>query len=402
LRLLGQDWLIYPAITVPAALAIHGLTGQTGLLRSARDAVLTRLSWLLPLMAAIVLAFLAVLPVTSLVPLWATHFATALLLAAAAALGLLINSLYQDGTAPPPGRVRRIAASVAALELLPLAGLAAWALGLRVAEYGWTEDRIIAAAAITLAGVLALGYATSVWPGRNLPRGMARTNIAAACVAIALALALLTPLADPARLMVADQLARLASGAVPPDKFDFAALRSSGGRWGAAALQALAADPAGGVAATKAKQALAATPPNPARPLDPADLSQHVTILPAGQTAPPAFFAALASVSDPNWFAPCLRDNVRPCIARWLTLAEGRQVLLFFGATYPTLFAPDGQGVWQRIGQLPSGGNCTAIRQELESGTVETAPHPLPDLVAAGVRLTIDPPLGPCPKPRPP
>ncbi|HEV3018588.1 MAG TPA: hypothetical protein VGY49_06185 [Burkholderiaceae bacterium] len=51
---------------------------------------------------------------------------------------------------------------------------------------------------------------------------------------------LFSPIADPARLMVADQMARLRSGAVGPDKFDFGALKFDGARWGAPALAQLA------------------------------------------------------------------------------------------------------------------------------------------------------------------
>src|SRR5690348_7105618 len=194
------------------------------------------LSWLLPLMALFVAGFLASLPFTGLAPLWATRFATGLLLTTSAALVVLINAVHQDGQqehAPP--RVLRLAASLAALMLVPLMVIAAYALGLRVAQHGWTTDRIIAAASLVVAGCYALGYAwAALRPGRWLER-IEICNVVAAFVTLAALLALFTPIADPARLSVASQVARLESGAVAPDKFDFAYLRFDGARYGKAA-----------------------------------------------------------------------------------------------------------------------------------------------------------------------
>jgi hypothetical protein len=47
------------------------------------------------------------------------------------------------------------------------------------------------------------------------------TNIAMAFVVIVVLLALCTPLADPRRLSVEDQVARLETGKVKPEAFDY-------------------------------------------------------------------------------------------------------------------------------------------------------------------------------------
>ena len=71
---------------------------------------------------------------------------------------------------------------------------------------------------------------------------------------VAVILALFSPLADPARLSVADQVARLEAGKVTADKFDYAFLQNSSGRVGRAALARLAASDDADIAA-RAKEA---------------------------------------------------------------------------------------------------------------------------------------------------
>lgn len=63
----------------------------------------------------------------------------------------------------------------------------------------------------------------------------------AAFVAVGLLIALSSPVADPARLSVADQVARLETGEIAADKFDYSMLASKGVHYGFAALQRLKA-----------------------------------------------------------------------------------------------------------------------------------------------------------------
>jgi hypothetical protein len=116
-----------------------------------------------------------------------------------------------------------------------------WALGLRVAQHGWSADRVVAAALVGLAGALALGYAAAVIGRRQA--WLDRADAAVAMAAVVAIFCLMTPLADPARLMTASQMERLSSGATSPLRFDYRALKFDGARWGAAALARLSDDP---------------------------------------------------------------------------------------------------------------------------------------------------------------
>src|SRR5262249_24170265 len=158
---------------------------------------------------------------------WATRRGAQILLIAAAVLVVLINAAYQDGDEErQPSPFFSISIRAASLLLLPIVTLAAYAVWLRVAQYGWTTERIISVACVVVAAATAFGYASAVF----VPKLIARVNFAAALLVIAALVALFSPLADPARIAVADQVARLQSGKVGAAQFDYSFLRWGAGR----------------------------------------------------------------------------------------------------------------------------------------------------------------------------
>ena len=389
--ILQRRWFAFPATTLAVALSIHVTDVQPSLIRGIRVLALALFSWLLPLLAAILLAFLCSLPFLSLAPLWRTHFATALLLTAALLLVVLINSFYQDGAAEQTApRVRRLAGTVAAVELVPLVGLAAWALALRVGEYGWTAERIIAAASVTVCGCYALGYASAVVAVPRWLQRLEATNVVAAYVFLALVAALFSPLADPARLMVASQMARLAAGTVAPDTFDFAALKFDGARWGVAALTRLSQDSGGGAAAAiaaKARTALALTGRYGVTPAGP--VADRLTIYPAGSTLPTAFFDALAPWRASGVMPDCLRPYVAKCLVRMVTLEAGAPAIVLLDSFGGTLFEPDEKGRWHATARLDGATACEPVRRGIADEAIALRPHEWPDLVVGGERLAL-------------
>jgi len=240
-KLIKHQAFAFPATTVMFATAVQLTDVRANLVRGVRTVALTLLAWLLPLMALIATAFLLTLPFTGLEPLWKTKSATAILLVADAFLILLANAAYQDGT-ETTAVVLRWAARLAGVLLVPITVLAAYGLSLRIGQYGLSPDRIIAAACVLVAAGYAVGYAiAAVRPGIWM-KALEATNIAMAFVVIAVLLALCTPVADPRRLSVENQVKRLHAGKVKPDGFDFAFLRFNGGRVGRDALVALGKD----------------------------------------------------------------------------------------------------------------------------------------------------------------
>ncbi len=230
-------WL---ASAVAFGLGVHLTDADAGLTRGARQIGLALLSWLAILMTLILTAFLAALPFTGLEPLWDTKRATVLLLNAAATMILLVNAAFQAGD-PPKSAIIRAVVRFSAFPLFGVVALAALGLWLRVNQYGFTPARVLASAELLIVAVYAIGYvAAALRPGAWLSL-IKPVNIAAALFVAAILTALMTPIADPARIAVADQVARLDRGVVEPDDFDFGFLADQrSGHWGAAALKKLA------------------------------------------------------------------------------------------------------------------------------------------------------------------
>ncbi|PZR32461.1 DUF4153 domain-containing protein [Caulobacter segnis] len=243
-KLIGETAFAFPATGLMFAAAVHMAVQLTearaGLVRGVRTVGLVLLAWLLPLMVVIAGGFLASLPFTGLAPLWSTKAAASLLLSAAAALIILINAAYQDGL-EPPNAILRWAARLASLLLIPIVILTAYALWLRIHQYGLTPDRVMAVTYLIVATGFTVGYTLAALRSATWMKPLEPTNLVMAAVSVLLLIALFTPIADPARLSVGSQVKRLEAGKVSADKFDFQFLRFESGRYGRLALERLKA-----------------------------------------------------------------------------------------------------------------------------------------------------------------
>ncbi len=244
--LFREDAFIYLATGTMAGLGILiGRTRQRAV-QVMRQIVFALCTGLVPLLASIALLFILTLPLTGLQPLWQTRAAAAILLCMVFGLVLFTNAVYQDGATPPayPGWLRRVVE--AGLLTLPLyAGLAFYAVGVRIAQYGWTGERFWGVVLAAVASAYAVGYAIAVLrprPGQWLAP-LARSNKMLSWVVIALLLLVNTPVLDPYRIVVASQLQQLAQRGVTAttdllqDDLEF--LRFANGHRGYHAVQAL-------------------------------------------------------------------------------------------------------------------------------------------------------------------
>jgi hypothetical protein len=295
-QLIGQSWFVYLTTPVVFALAVQVADVRAGLIEGIRTLGLNLVSWLGPLLTLLCLAFLLFLPFTGLQPLWSTKAATPILLTAALVLAALINAAYQDGRRDPaPAVLLKLSARISAALLTPLVALAAYGTALRIGQYGLTPDRVIALAVLAVAAVLALGYLlAALLPGGWMKR-LEPTNITALVLALGVLLALFTPLADPARLSVDSQVARLRKGLVKPDRFDFEFLARHGQRYGRAALDLLKRRP-------DQIGELARTADAPGRSEAPAPqfLSPQYVVYPKGAVLPPDFLSMRWRADEPG------------------------------------------------------------------------------------------------------
>lgn len=381
-----KPWMAMPVTTVAFAMAVHLTDVRVGLIRGVRTVALTLLGWLTPLLAALALAFLAALPFTGLELLWKTGSATTTLISAAVTLVMLINAAYQDGDRPARLPLALdIATRLAGLLLTPLAGLAIYGLGLRIAQHGLSVDRIIAAAGLVILSVYAVGYGVAAVPPGRPMRRLEPTNVANAVLTIAIVLALLSPLANPVRLSVDSQVSRLKAGKIAPDAFDFDYLRVGTGRIGQDALRGLSREK--GVIGERARAILASPIGAPAP--SPKRLASAITVYPVGETLPAGFIAQ--SDTQPDSYCKAAGDL---CDAFLVDLnGDGRREVLLIAETRQQafVFSLQAGGEWTNIGVMEVVTCGKDLRPALKQGLVGLAPHPWSDLTVDGMRATMTP-----------
>jgi len=393
--LFSSPFFAYPAtsLVISFAVTLEGYEAST--LTSLRRYLLNVQTRLLPLAALIVLLYLAALPFAGLQPLWDTGYATPLMLCLQIAMITLTNAAWQDGLQPAPfsrpvqGLVR------AALALLPvLAALCVWSLSLRIAQYGWTVDRVWAAVLVFVCSLYGLAYAISSLGHAWLPT-LGTFNAGIAQILVATLLAIHTPLLDPQRISASSQLARLLSGQSDPEHFDYSYLRFSLGRAGDSALQHLAVLTNHAEAATisrKAKEALARRARYGGPTPDKGEIPNKLKAYPAGTPIAPAFIDYLSKRLEKDkdrrdYFISSLRGHADiPLLAIDLGEGEGQEYVLL-SPPFP-VFSGEHQE-WRQIGQIDFGGGApteTEIEKSLQNGEFSVQTRQWNDL-KLGARL---------------
>lgn len=241
--LLRECWFIALLFGGGFGAALGLLRERDTVVRLLQRVVTAVLSVLAPVLGVGLLIFLVSLPFTGLNALWdATRSTTPILLSCVIGALILANAVIgngEDEEATNP--VLRFAAMALALAIFPLAVVAANATGLRISQYGLTPDRLWAVVFVALASAYGLVYLFAVVRGRSGWATLVRPgNLRLAFGVVAIALVLATPILSFNALSTADQIARLDSGKIAPDKFDWAALAFDFGDPGKAALKRLA------------------------------------------------------------------------------------------------------------------------------------------------------------------
>ena len=363
----------------PSAIVGGALGAAVGLLRD-RDSVLALLhkvvrailSVLAPVLALGLACFVLALPFTGLAPLWQQTSATTplLLVCILGAVGLANsvagNSAEEEARAP----VLLWSAGALIAVLLPLAIVAAVSTGKRIGQHGFTPDRLWAAVFVGFAGAVAVGYLIALVRGRGRwPEALRRANVRLAAGLCLLALFLALPIVSFGAISARDQVARLESGRISPDRFDWAAMRFDFGSAGRGALQRLAA--AGPEALReRARQALAAESrwaiAEPAAPVRRPRLAVD-----GGAPLPPRLEEAIAAAHR------CTHDEAR---CRLAFPGEGEAVLFASNcdrcAAELTLFLrrPDGSWSAQHSDDLVPVADGAGATAGLAHGRVEIRP----------------------------
>ena len=367
--------------------------------------LLLRLMRLLaPPVAVVELIFVAALPVRGLGHLFGDLSAATALLATALASVLLVSIVVdQDEVEAAHGRVLAWSAR-GLMGLLPvLAGLAAWALALRVGQYGWTPDRVAAVALAAVVAGYALGYAWAL-TGRRWMARVRQANIGMAVFLIGLAGLWLTPALSPEGIAARSQLARFAAGQATVDQL---ALWQMQHDWGLAGERAIArlrglaqADPA--LAARLDRLATAQGPWEMAGPVaaEAADLASGLAVLPEGAALPEGLAGAIALGLTPREVEACAaQERVKPvpCLVVLADLSpvwSGPEAVFLHPAQRVAVFALE-NAAWRRAEALTFGAGPEPLGVNLIgallAGPVTTEPVDLRALQAGDWRITVTP-----------
>lgn len=201
--------------------------------------ILRLLRLLLPVVLVVMVVFIAALPFKGLSGIFDGLSAAAVLLAMAAMAATLVTTAIDqsDAEATDSRLLARATEALALILPVPVA-LGGYGVWLRVAQYGWTPDRVVAAVLAVLALGYGLIYAVAVLRGAGWMARIRQGNVSMALATVAVAAVLLTPLVNPERIAAASQLSRYERGLTSAGALDLAAF-DDWGRAGAGALARL-------------------------------------------------------------------------------------------------------------------------------------------------------------------
>ena len=225
--LLKEDWFSWMLAGLAFGGALGILRERDALVATLQKLVMVVFAVLAPVLAVALAAFLLSLPFTGLKGLWESDIpATPMLLLAGAGAILLVNAVIGDGRDErSPNSWLQRAALVLLVCILPLGILAGMSMGERINQYGWTPERIWGVVAVATAVADGLAAWWAVYKGRKEfddPLRPLQTQLAIGLSVLALFLAL--PIVDFGAISARSQLARLDSGKVKAEEFDWTAM----------------------------------------------------------------------------------------------------------------------------------------------------------------------------------
>ncbi|QKJ85558.1 DUF4153 domain-containing protein [Paramixta manurensis] len=348
-------------------------------------------SAVLPLHAAISLLFLAFLPFTGLTII--PHSVSATFLLSAMALVMMVMSAVVSSPGARalnyPGWLNNMV--MLAQLLTPLfALLAAYALWLRVAQYGWTPERIDAAVVVVIALLWSFGVA---W--LRCRRAAARIDALSVVILGLMALLWLllhSPAIDPYRITVKQQLARFEAGAARADGGDLY-LFSRAGRRGHQALLALQAHPqwledpqlTRGMLAQLLSGNDRLNPPD----LDGATLRQRITLRADSPPPPESWWQSISG--DNSYLVRTCVVASSSCMAWAMDLNNDGQVevLLYDRDQHAVHIFTQQHDQWRQIGQITPDNDGAGFDRAIRHGPLSTVEKPWRDVQLNGRRYPV-------------
>jgi hypothetical protein len=353
-------------------------------------AVLRLVRLFLPVVLVVMAVFLVALPFRGLDGL-AGGLSPALLLLTMVAGGISLVAIAVDRTDADATQspVLRQSARAMSLVLPVMAALAGWALWLRIADYGWSPERLFMALLAGLGLAYGLVYAVAVVRGAAWMEGIRRANVMLALGVILLAALWLTPVLNAERISAQSQLVRFETGKTPVEELDVYELRSWGkpGAEVLAALEAKAKEP--GQEALAARLAGESTDTESNRAALAAALGTMLPVQPATATGTRDMLLSVADTYQlEDWIGVC-KTPVVPgqagclmVVADLLPARPGEEAVLFLqrSAEYVEVtgvYLDDLGSVTTRTVQRPDGGYLNEETAARLMRTYQVTPPPV-------------------------
>ncbi|MDR0717146.1 MAG: DUF4153 domain-containing protein [Azoarcus sp.] len=308
--LLGMRWVrktIFSAwFSFPFnCLVFAWLAAQAGLDDSMAQRTLARCmrlcGWLYPMMAGIGILFVASW-IGGIEALLRTGRAATILLWFLALLIFFFNLHTRCGLEARPAKWLRWIAAAGWIAALPMLAVALYGLGLRIEQYGLSEERIWGLLAACIIAIFVLGYcahaAAEFFRPEGAGRTLSRTHLAASLALAVSVLTMFSGIADPRRISVQSQWRQWAQQRTSDWEFK-RFLKYKGGVFGEDALRELEArakdanDPL-------ARQAQALLDSQEEGVDASADLLRAMKVFPGEETAPDGLIEAWASSGAPK------------------------------------------------------------------------------------------------------
>ncbi len=236
-ELVENLWFSMPLTGAIVGLAMAVLNELKTVVSTLRRLALQLLRLLLPLVAVVVALFIVLVPFQGLEKVFGSLSAAGTMLAmAAGAVTLITSAIDARDEDSAHSRLMVMAAKGLAVLLPLIAGIAVYAIWVRVGQYGWTPPRLSASVIALVVLGYALAYAASVLAGKNW-RGHIRTaNTWKALVVIVVSVVWLTPVLNVERISANSHVDRFEAGLIGVEDLDVWRL---GQNWGKPGLQAL-------------------------------------------------------------------------------------------------------------------------------------------------------------------
>lgn len=210
-----------------------------------RKIIATVIKGFLPLLSALVLLFIIMLPFIGLGRLASSWSAARLLTIIVLVLAIFTSFVYQSGLKSRPYSPGiRLLVNTSLLVLPIYALLALYSIWGRVEQYGWTPNRLWGLLIVLMAVAVACCYAFATFrSNERWLKPLGTINRSLLLSGLVLLILVNTPLLDPYYISANAHMERYSRGLISADDVDLPMLRFNSGRWGNEALLRLQSDP---------------------------------------------------------------------------------------------------------------------------------------------------------------